>query len=300
MYQPGYGPSGPTVVSPGGWQQHPPTPYDGYRQPTPPGSSFGDASGSGMFGGMGMGMGTMGGAIARSYGERMQSNFSRYFQGQDLHYYFQVNNTYVLNKLKIVLCPFLHRGSWTRVPEQVAGGLTYKPPLYDINAPDLYLACMAFGTYVMMCSIAIGVEHRFTPDVVGARLSRALLAWVGEAFLLRVGLYALATPQVPLSVPFLDLLGYSGYMFVPVCVNIGVGFLSTWAYYVALLWHGMCMAMFLVKTMKRVLVAESRHYGLDSARRNYMLLALALLQFPLAAWLGLGLGPSSRKTAAVA
>lgn len=36
---------------------------------------------------------------------------SKYFSGHDLQYYFQVNDQYVKNKIKVVLFPFLHRVS---------------------------------------------------------------------------------------------------------------------------------------------------------------------------------------------
>lgn len=39
----------------------------------------------------------------------VQSNVSRYFATHDIQYYFQVTDQYVKNKLKVVLCPFLHK-----------------------------------------------------------------------------------------------------------------------------------------------------------------------------------------------
>lgn len=44
------------------------------------------------------------------------------------------------------------------------------------------------------------------------------------------------------------------------------------------------MGIFLVKTMKRVLFAEVRSY--DSSKHHYLLLFIALAQFPLFTWLG--------------
>jgi hypothetical protein len=41
---------------------------------------------------------------------------------------------------------------WARIPEQVAGGLTFKPPRNDINAPDLYIPLMGFWSYVLAAS----------------------------------------------------------------------------------------------------------------------------------------------------
>lgn len=111
---------------------------------------------------------------------------SRYFS--DPHYYFQVNDQYVRNKLKVVLFPFLHRvsfisnlsytclfvspfisitcvfytqGHWTRISEPVGGKISYKPPIYDINAPDLYIPFMAFGTYVVLCGLFLGLQGKY-------------------------------------------------------------------------------------------------------------------------------------------
>ncbi|KAJ1376093.1 Yif1 family [Sesbania bispinosa] len=64
------------------------------------------------------------------------------------------------NKLKVILFPFLHRGHWTRITEPVGGRLSYKPPIYDINAPDLYIPLMAFGTYVVLAGISFGLRGK--------------------------------------------------------------------------------------------------------------------------------------------
>lgn len=121
----------------------------------------------------------------------MPKQISRYFS--DPQYYFQVNDHYVRNKLKVVLFPFLHRvsfmqfipffsfryslslnklklrsffsvvlyqGHWTRITEPVGGRLSYKPPIYDINAPDLYIPFMAFGTYVVLAGFSLGLHGK--------------------------------------------------------------------------------------------------------------------------------------------
>ena len=63
-----------------------------------------------------------------------------------------MSEPYVLNKLKLVFCPFLHKGSWARIPEQSPGGLAFKPPRNDINAPDLYVPLMGFWSHVVAAS----------------------------------------------------------------------------------------------------------------------------------------------------
>ncbi|KAI5021582.1 hypothetical protein ZWY2020_058312 [Hordeum vulgare] len=88
----------------------------------------------------------------------MQSNITQYLSNPQ--YYFQVNNQYVWNKLKVVLFPFLHRGHWTRTTELVGGRLSYKPPVQDISAPDMYIPLMAFTTYIVVAGYALGVLGR--------------------------------------------------------------------------------------------------------------------------------------------
>ena len=54
----------------------------------------------------------------------------------------QVNNAYVLQKLRILLVPYTHK-EWERKSTTAPGG-TYmpRPPSEDFNAPDLYLPLM--------------------------------------------------------------------------------------------------------------------------------------------------------------
>eukprot|EP00271_Cylindrocystis_brebissonii_P015158 TRINITY_DN37299_c0_g1_i1.p1 TRINITY_DN37299_c0_g1~~TRINITY_DN37299_c0_g1_i1.p1 ORF type:complete len:316 (+),score=39.54 TRINITY_DN37299_c0_g1_i1:213-1160(+) len=226
-----------------------------------------------------------------AYGERMfgsgrdfvQANVNRYFSAHDMKYYFQVNDQYVKNKLKVLLCPFLHRGHWTRIAEQVAGGLTYKPPRHDINAPDLYIPLMAFVSYLIIGGFAVGLEKRFTPTVMSSRFTRGFFGWCLEALFLR-GL--LSTIGGSADAPLLDLLAYSGYPFVGIALAVAAWTIWHHAYYPVIIWTSLCSAIFLVKTMKRVLFSESRSYSQETSLHHYSLIGLAVLQFPLALWLG--------------
>jgi len=87
--------------------------------------------------------------------------------GNELRYYFTVNSRYVLNKLKLLIFPFALKGHWSRSHEQVAGGAKFKPPVNDINAPDLYIPMLAFCTYCLVCSMAdiASTPSRFKPEV---------------------------------------------------------------------------------------------------------------------------------------
>ncbi|GLT34878.1 hypothetical protein SLA2020_093690 [Shorea laevis] len=243
-------------------------------QPNPFGNTFYGA-GSGLIRG---GLGAYGEKIFGSSSEYVQSNISRYFS--DPQYYFQVNDQYVRNKLKVVLFPFLHRGHWTRITEPVGGRLSYKPPLYDINAPDLYIPFMAFGTYVVLAGLSLGLQGKFSPEALNWLFIKGLLGWFLQFMLLKVTLLSLGGGEAPL----LDIVAYGGYSFTGMCLAVLGRIIWRYSYYFLMPWTCICMGIFLVKTMKRVLFAEVRSY--DSSKHHYLLLFIALAQFPLFTWLG--------------
>ncbi|KAI5323062.1 hypothetical protein L3X38_032134 [Prunus dulcis] len=145
-----------------------------------------------------------GNALYGSSSEYVQSNISRYFS--DPQYYFQVNDQYVRNKLKVVLFPFLHRGHWTRITGPVRGRLSYKPPIYDINAPDLYIPFRAFGTYVVLASLSLGLQGKFSPEALNWLFIKGLFGWFLQVALLKVTLLSLGSGEAP----FLDIAAYAG------------------------------------------------------------------------------------------
>ena len=47
-----------------------------------------------------------------------------------------------------------------RTTETVGGEFSYEPPIYDINAPDLYIPLMAFGTYLVLAGFFWGINGK--------------------------------------------------------------------------------------------------------------------------------------------
>lgn len=69
------------------------------------------------------------------------AQFNRYVNVSALKHYFNVSNSYVVNKLYIVLFPWRHK-PWSRQqqPMTVNGqGPLFLPPREDINSPDMYI-----------------------------------------------------------------------------------------------------------------------------------------------------------------
>ncbi|KAA8522859.1 hypothetical protein F0562_009282 [Nyssa sinensis] len=150
-------------------------------------------------------LGAYGEKILGSGSQYVQSNISRYLSNPQ--YYFQVNDEYVKNKLKVILFPFLHKGHWMRITEPVGGEFSYKPPIYDINAPDLYIPLMAFGTYVVLAGFFLGTNGKFSPEALGLQFTNGLLCWLLQVLLLEATLHSLGGGDIPL----LDMVAYGGY-----------------------------------------------------------------------------------------
>ncbi|XP_073525874.1 protein YIF1B-like [Phyllobates terribilis] len=252
----------------------PGVPQQPFNRPNPFGNPF-SGPGSGF---IQSGLGAYGEKILGSSSEYVQSNINRYFA--DPQYYFQVNADYVRNKLKVVLFPFLHKGHWTRITEPVGGRLSYKPPIFDINAPDLYIPFMAFFTYVILSGLILGLQGKFSPESLNWLFMKGLVGWFVQVMLLKLSLVSLSSGEAPL----LDIVAFAGYAFVGISLSMLGKMMWRYAYYVLMPWSSLCMGVFLLRTLKRVLYAEVRSY--DSRRHHYLLLFVVIAQFPIFVWLG--------------
>jgi len=77
-----------------------------------------------------------------------------------LRYYFDVNNAYVTQKLKVHALPFRHK-EWERT---VGAQGRLQPPALDVNAPDLYLPSMAYITYILVVGFVMGANGNPNPN----------------------------------------------------------------------------------------------------------------------------------------
>lgn len=206
-----------------------------------------------------------------------------FLSGGVIHYLFNVTPDYVWFKLLMLLAPFLKRWTYTRIPEQISGGHRYLPPCQDTAAPDLYIPLMALWTYCILVVVAVFTAGTFRPEIVYSTVSRAVFAWGLHLLVLKVMLYALGLSA---AVPTLELAAYAGYPFTAASTSLvsHLAFGKLW-YHAALGYGSLCMAIFLVRSMKRVIFQEARHYSTESSTHNYLLLGLALLQFPYGWWL---------------
>jgi hypothetical protein len=149
-----------------------------------------------------------------------------------LKHQFNVSNSYVLHKLRLVLFPWRHRPWSRKVRRSEVNGQTegWQPPREDINSPDLYIpgqfpcfACpchslltcffpvMALVTYILLIALQTGLEKRFNPEVLGLTASTAIAILIIEFMFIKLGCYFL---NIQGQGQVIDIFAYGGYKFV--------------------------------------------------------------------------------------
>jgi hypothetical protein len=167
-----------------------------------------------------------------------------------------VSNSYVVNKLFIVLFPWRHR-PWSRQQMRSnsgSGTIEYLPPREDVNSPDMYIPVMAFVTYILLSTLIAGLNGRFEPQLLGITFTNASFIIFLELIVLWGGRYFL---NISSESQIYDLIAYSGYKFVGVIVTIalaaivnrgaGTGGLVGWALF---LYTFLANAFFLVSPFR--------------------------------------------------
>jgi hypothetical protein len=227
----------------------------------------------GQFGALASPIAQMGLASASQFVSNMNDSYLTRWTGS-LRYYFSVNNLYVLNKLKILLFPFIHK-SWSRKIVPAADGREmYLPPNQDVNAPDLYIPTMAFITYILLIAVIMATSSAgFKPDLLGVTASSGLITLALEVLLIKLGFYLLSYPAVLI----LDLVAYCGYKFVGIIFILIFGWTLGWVgFIVSFVTLALFMAIFMVKTLR--LIVPQPLEATPRNLRNYALISIAILQ----------------------
>lgn len=161
----------------------------------------------------------------------------------NLHNYFDVTNSYVLNKIMLILLPFSQPQEWRQeVDENGHPG----SPRYNLHAPDLYIPLMSYVTFVLLAGVSAGWKGNFAPDYLGMAASSGIVVIMLEMMILYGGFYLL---QSAMPTP-LDLLAYSGYKFLPCVVNQAVSLLlGAEVYYPVYCFTTGMLGMFMVISM---------------------------------------------------
>lgn len=210
-----------------------------------------------------------------SSNQYIQQNFGSFIPGTlDLNYYFKVSNSYVMKKIGLILFPYRNK-NWSRLtasdpaislgstgiasPVGVAtpGNISFAPPAYDVNAPDLYIPLMAFITYILLWSLFQGINGEFHPQLFGYLASQTLACSVLDIFIFKIGLYLL---NCSTQSSMWDLIAFSGYKYVSIIVLlcwkhlIGGGW---FIYYAVVLTVTANLSLFLMRSLKFLVLPSS-------------------------------------------
>ncbi|KAJ5757346.1 uncharacterized protein N7511_006040 [Penicillium nucicola] len=206
--------------------------------------------------------------------EYMEQNFNRYVSIPALKHYFNVSNSYVLNKLVLVLFPWRHK-PWSRQQARLTSSSAgpngqimqqqyssmFLPPRDDLNSPDMYIPVMALVTYILLSVLLAGFRGNFHPELLGSITTTAIAVILFEILCLKLATYILSINN---DSQLLDLVAYSGYKFVGIIVtmvaaeilNPGQG-TGGWVGWTVFAYTFLANAFFLLRSLKYVLLPDS-------------------------------------------
>ncbi|XP_032138667.1 protein YIF1A isoform X2 [Sapajus apella] len=213
-----------------------------------------------------------GSSIASHGKDMVHKELHRFVSVNKLKYFFAVDSAYVAKKLGLLVFPYTHQNWEVQYSRDVP-----LPPRQDLNAPDLYIPTMAFITYVLLAGMALGIQKRFSPEVLGLCASTALVWVVMEVLALLLGLY-LATVRSDLST--FHLLAYSGYKYVGMILSVLTGLLfGSDGYYVALAWTSSALMYFIVRSLRTAALGPDSVGGPVPRQRLQLYLTLGAAAF---------------------
>merc|ERR1712048_100423 len=236
---------------------------------------------------MAMGMATN---FASQYQDKGKEMMDKYIDAKSLKLYFQVDTTYVLKKLQLLIVPYIHK-EWSSAP--MGSNNQPRAPKEDINMPDLYIPFMGLLTYVLLVGIKVGQDQHFTPDQLGASLSTGLGWIIFEVLIVSFVMYLISLRT---DMKTYDVVSYLGYKFVPVCaLMVGCVFFSSSFYWPIFLFTSASLAFFIAKTMSLKIRAKStsitdQNYGSAdihaqaNSKTQYVTWAIAAVQ-PILIWI---------------
>lgn len=136
--------------------------------------------------------------------------------------------------------------------------MIYRPPRDDLNSPDMYIPVMGFVTYVLIIGIMMGQGNKFHPEVLGVVSSAALTVTVFEIMAIKLGCYLLS---ISAEVPWLDLMSFCGYQFVPIIATLLTMFFtsdsSSLEYFAFLYFVVVAYGFFLVRSIKYFILPDA-------------------------------------------
>ncbi|KAH9855550.1 YIF1-domain-containing protein [Lenzites betulinus] len=215
----------------------------------------------------------------------VQKNLGGFIPISMLKHHFNVSNSYVIKKLRLLLFPWKHK-PWSRHVVRLENGQSeWSPPREDINSPDLYIPLMALVTYILLAALHSGLHSRFHPEILGVTASKAFAVVLLDFLFVKSGCYLLNIPG-GLSSQVLDVLAYDGYKFVGVIVTLIAGLLGfgRTLYLLVFLYTFFSTAFFLLRSLRSMVLPDASATAAavnpsQRSRRITFLFLVAVSQF---------------------
>jgi len=139
--------------------------------------------------------------------------------------YFNVTHGYVLRKCLWQLFPATSSkkksGDGELGGEKEWTSRIFEGLEVEIEEPDLYIPTMGFVTYVLLCGLIRGLQDQFSPDVISATTTFAMVVVIVETAIAKAVLFTAGA----VNTPTVDLAALLAYKFYHLSVQLIFGLL---------------------------------------------------------------------------
>jgi protein transport protein YIF1 len=139
---------------------------------------------------------------------RNSSGWANQFFNSSLKTYFEIDNSFLLRKLKHLFLPFLSKNTIRN--DQNQGYDVEVPEEVSIFKIDLYIPLMSFVTYILLTCMNMGLQEKFEPDFIFKNITNCSLLTFFETVILKIGLIVADDHNIG----FLDMMALAGYKYV--------------------------------------------------------------------------------------
>eukprot|EP00924_Labyrinthula_sp_SR-Ha-C_P008396 snap_masked-scaffold_11-processed-gene-11.18-mRNA-1 protein AED:1.00 eAED:1.00 QI:0/-1/0/0/-1/1/1/0/350 len=216
----------------------------------------------------------------------VDNSFNKFSPGvgsfwNNLQFHFTVDNQYVLQKIKLLMFPFLHK---FKEYTQKGANDARTPPNLDFEAVDLYIPLMSFVTYTLLVGLIEGkLSDGFSPDMLSSSASISSTLVGLQISIIQGVKFAFAVRNVDLTV--LEFIGLSSYKFFGLSCTLVLGLcFGTYAFLGSFAYAALTGFVFNGKYLMNKI--EPREDGSLPKRAKALILIYIVLELTLLTYLG--------------
>ena len=119
-------------------------------------------------------------------------------------------------------------------------------PRFELNAADLYIPSMAFVSYILVVGYMLGMQDRFSPEVLAATSSTSITVLVLELIVIYM---TTTVMSINTTLAKCDILAFCMCKYVGMILCLVMGMFSTSGYCAALAYSAAALAIFLFRSL---------------------------------------------------